>query len=348
MRITCICDKLVHTCRASWKPKGKIKDQRRGRLRGRTPDSPLPRANSAVRGCGRRPLPRGDRGLEEQLLNPKQAEEARREAGSRGGPGPEEPASRATVPWAVTGAGRPCGAPADLQGQHGACAAARPDPSASEQGGREDSEPSPQARAALLEPLPPAPLASTPPSSRRDRPAQRARARTSYGEQEGGWCAGVRQARELGGRRCREGGARRPGPSTGWAGLYPAAPAPPQGYRAAFPAASPKPISAVNERSKKSHRGICTRTRPPRRPGPRTPLGPLVSHQAAQTTRHRQPAHTEAASGAGYFPKTERQLFCLIHINTKSNNMKGQDSQMKEQEKSLGKKKKKTPKETDK
>lgn len=205
-------------CRASWKPKGKIKDQRQGRLRGRTPDSPLPRANSAVRGCGRRPLPRGDRGLEEQLLNPKQAEEARREAGSRGGPGPEEPASRASVPWAVTGAGRPCGAPADLQGQHGACAAARPDPSASEQGGREDSEPSPQARAALPEPLPPAPLASTPPSSRRDRPAQRARARTSYGEQEGGWCAGVRQARELRGRRCREGGAQRPGPSTGGQG----------------------------------------------------------------------------------------------------------------------------------
>lgn len=195
MRITCICDKLVHTCRASWKPKGKIKDQRRGRLRGRTPDSPLPRANSAVRGCGRRPLPRGDRGLEEQLLNPKQAEEARREAGSRGGPGLEEPASRASVPWAVTGAGRPCGAPADLQGQHGACAAARPDPSASEQGGREDSEPSPQARAALPEPLPPAPLASTPPSSRRDRPAQRARARTSYGEQEGGWCAAGQGAR---------------------------------------------------------------------------------------------------------------------------------------------------------
>lgn len=347
MRITCICDKLVHTCRASWKPKGKIKDQRRGRLRGRTPDSPLPRANSAMRGCGRRPLPRGDRGLEEQLLNPKQAEEARREAGSRGGPGPEEPASRASVPWAVTGAGRPCGARPTCRVS--TAPAQLPAPILLPLN-REDARTVSRRR----RPGPPCRSRSRPPRSPR-----RPRAPGAIGPRRGHVLAlrtaskkeaGVRQARELGGRRCREGGARRPGPSTEWAGLYPALPVPPppQGYRAAFPAAWPKPISAVNERSKKSHRGICTRTRPPRRPGPRTPLGPLVSHQAAQTTRHRQPAHTEAASGAGYFPKTERQLFCLIHINTKSNNMKGQDSQMKEQEKSLGKKKKKTPKETDK
>lgn len=106
---------------SSWKPKGKIQDQRGGRLRVRTLESPHPRATQLCSGAD---SGRSCEMAEQQLLNHKQEEETKGEAGEQRDPQPG--GASVSVPSALTGAGSLRRASASLRERHGACLATLP------------------------------------------------------------------------------------------------------------------------------------------------------------------------------------------------------------------------------